>query len=267
MISLFIRRMLLLVIPALLLIALNAAARLADDHRQPIIMGEPGALLFAATFDGEPDSPFNRLWRQYDGRLSARVRDGTLHLQIDDFSAGAYSVVPYLFADFDVSTRARAAAGPEDNGFGLVFRLQDGGNQNTADDSYYLFLISSDGYYRVSRVINGQARIVSDWIDSPAVRLGIGSVNTLRVVGQGDRFAFYINGVRVPLCIPTAPDGISTYALGECIGGALVDTLVDASIAVGRVGVGAVSTESGESGVQVAFEQFIVSAPNAAVGE
>ncbi len=255
------RRLLLLIIPALLIVVLNTAVRLAEEQRQPTITGAPGAVLFAASFDGEADSAFNRLWRQYDGRLSARIADGVLRVQIDDVSTGAYSVAPYLFADFDLRSRARAIDGPEDNGFGVVFRLQDQGNQNTADDSYYLFLISSDGYYRVVRVIDGATRIVSDWIDSTAIRVGIGAVNSLRVVGQGDRFAFYINETRVPLCIPDSPDAVSTYALGQCIGGTLTETLTDSAIPVGRAGVGAISTESGDAGVHVAFEQFIILSP------
>src|SRR5690554_4954940 len=99
----------------------------------------PGALLYAATFDA-----FNEDWGQYAGRLSSQVVDGALRLSVGEPVAGPYSVASPHFGDFDVRVQARAVEGPDENGFGIIFREQDPNN-------FYYFLVGSDGYYKVSR--------------------------------------------------------------------------------------------------------------------
>jgi hypothetical protein len=136
--------------------------------------------------------------------------------------------------------------------------------------SYYAFYISSDGYYKVERSVDGLQKDLSNWIPSEAIRLaddanGTGTIdegeaveNTLRVVAYHDRFQFYVNGTRLELCIPDDPDGASTFAAGACVGGQMHDTLTDAALRAGRIGLAAATTVTGGAGVVVEFDNLVI---------
>lgn len=255
------RRALILIVPALLLVGLVLLQRTVPQWRHTVVSAAPGEVLYAVTFDGGATDGFNTDWEQSEGRLSAEVVDGAMRVGVGEVISGVYSVADPYFADFDLTVQGRAVEGPEDNGFGVVFRLQDQDNDSTRDDSYYLFLISSDGYYQVTRSVNGVEKILSDWAESDAITVGIDALNTLRVRAQGNTFQFYVNDQQLGLCIPDNPEGISTFMMGECIGGSMVQTLTDDSIPNGRIGVGARTTETGDSGVIVEFDNLVVVSP------
>ena len=257
------RRLLVLIVLGLIFAALLALSRSRASWQHYVVSGDAGSLLYAATFDGGADSGFNGEWEQYAGRLSTQIDGGQLRVSIGEAGKGAYSVATPYFGDFDLRVAAQAVDGPIDNGYGVVFRLQNKDNTSFDDDSYYLFLISSDGYYRVTRVLDGSEQILSDWIDSPLIQQGLNAVNQLRVVARGDRFQFYVNDAPVQLCIPDDPDAISTYSGGTCIGGAMVDALTDNAIPDGQIGVTAKATSSGGGDVVAAFDNLLVYAPAA----
>lgn len=214
---------------------------------------QAGAVLFAAGFDSLPED-----WQTFDdGELSARVvadDPATAGIRVRAEKAGVTVVAParWRFADFDYRVMGAAVGGPVDNGYGVVFRYRDPAN-------HYAFYVSSDGYYKVTRTQGGQTTDLSTWIDSPVIAQGIGGVNTLRVVGVGGSFRFEVNGESVPVCVPDDPDGVSTYAGGQCVGGQLRDSLTDAAFASGQVGV-AVITPS-EADVEAAFDNVVVTQP------
>lgn len=261
-------RIILLIVLIVVLGLLVALNRTAADWSHHIVSGSAGELLYAASFDGGGTEGFNADWQQYDGRLAAAVSEGDLRLEIDQLDVGAFSTADPYFGDFDLRVNARAVAGPLDNAYGVVFRVQDRDNDQFADDSYYEFLISSDGYYQVSKVVNGELQVISDWIESSLINTGLDADNELRVVAQGDQFTLYINDERVSLCIPDEAGAQSTFFNGECIGGALYDTLTDADIAYGRVGVAARSFLDESAGAVVAaFDHVLVYAPGDEVVE
>jgi hypothetical protein len=218
-----------------------------------VMPAEPGALLYVATFDA-----FNDDWGQYAGRISSQVADGALRLSVGEPVAGPYSVASPHFGDFDVRAEATAVEGPENNGFGIVFREQDPNN-------FYTFLISSDGYYRVVRSLSGEEKELSTWIETPHVNSGIGAENSLRVVGSGDQFEFYANDQLLSLCIPDDPNARSTWNFVNqtCVDGSMQDTLIDASFPTGRLGVVATTIQGSEMGVVVDFDNVLVFGPEA----
>ena len=224
------------------LIQLNAAA--ANWHY--ITTGSAGDLLYAAAFDGLQDE-----WEQYNERRSAVIDGGVIRLTNNEVNNGNYSVTKARFADFDLAVTGSAVAGPENNGYGVIYRLQDRSN-------YYTFMVSSDGYYQVTRVVNGDVTELSTWIESPVVNMGIGAVNRLRVVARGDQFEFYVNEQRVQVCVPNNPAAQSMYMMDTCIDGQMLDTLTDASIAQGQLGVVIQTIEGADAGVSVEFDNLIV---------
>jgi hypothetical protein len=252
------RRLAILLALVILLLVMITLERLTADWHY-IIPAEPGAVLYTATFDAFTDD-----WELYEGRLSAQIFDGRLRLSVDAPQSGPYSVTRPHFSDFDMRAEARPVEGPLDNGYGVIFRLQNRDNRALDDDSYYLFLVSSDGYYQVQRVLNGQSKVLSAWIDSPLINQGNDAINWLRVVASGPRFQFFINGQQVRLCVPDNPDGESTYFRGQCVGGQMVDTLVDDTISTGQLGVVAVTLS--QPGVVVDYDNILVLGPEPIIG-
>lgn len=265
-----------LLLPALLLIGLVVLSRFAPGW-QPLLTGPSGDVLYAAAFDGFRDE-----WGLYDdGQLAAQIEDDRLTLTITPPGDWLpFSLAAPHFTDFDLTVTAQALDGPLNNGYGVIFRRQAGRERPVVtwgdliasrldtwllgpavDSSYYRFMISSDGYYSLSRQIDGRERMISAWIPSPVINPGFDAPNTIRVVARGDEFQFFVNGAVMPLCIPNDPDALSTYfeATGECVEGALVETLADPSIGGGQLGV--IAESLGEGGVVVAFDDLIVRAP------
>jgi hypothetical protein len=149
---------------------------------------------------------------------------------------------------------ARPVAGPDDhnNGYGVIFRAQDAAN-------YYLFLISSDGYYQVVRSVDGSQTELSTWIESPLINPGVDVENWLRVIAVGDEFQFFINGGPVALCIPDDPDAFSTFVGDTCRDGQMLTTLVDDALPNGQLGV--IARTFDNVGVAVEFDNFLVYGP------
>lgn len=217
-------------------------------------------VLYATTFT---DGLFLADWSTEDrrGYVSELVGD-RLQLTIQEavFLApgppnALRATLRYPLRDFDYRVEATVLEGPLNNSFGVVFRQLD-------PQTYYIFYISSDGYYSVWRETPAGRIALSNWIPTAAVNQGTdGVVNRLRVVAQGDEFVFFVNDVPLPLCVPDAPGGESTYveATGTCEGGAMRPTLTDGTIAQGKVGVIVNPFASGQ--LSVAFDNPVVLAP------
>ncbi len=264
-----------------LLIGINVLYNVVDSW-QPVLTGAPEQVLYATSFD-EAENP---LWQTYQGRLSSTIAEGALTLELNSEGRTTYSLVQGNYADFDLTVNATTLTEPIDNGFGVVFRLSQNTTsctmpfrilcdlanlpllnvalpllfrgENSATNGYYMFLISSDGYYSVWQSNDSdQARKVSTWIASDVIRQGVGEQNTLRVVARGDKFRFFINEQAMLLCIPDNPDGISTYSAGTCFDGQMLDELQSSDFAIGQVGVVA-QTTTGGIGVTIAFEDVVV---------
>lgn len=244
-------------------ILLNNAA--ANWHY--VVSGAPGALLYAASFDGGAADGFNAEWEQYDGRLSAQIADGALRLSdTGDPNGNPFSTIPLYFSDFDLQVVSRFALGPVggslDDGFGVIFRLQKKQSASIDDDEFYLFQISNDGFYRVARRLNGETIDLSAWIDTPIINQGVEVENKLRVLARENEFSFYINDEQVLLCIPDDPEAKSTYysAFQECRGGSMRPTLIDSGIAYGQIGL-VLSSSVDAPEVTAEFDNLLVYAP------
>jgi hypothetical protein len=223
----------------------------------------PGQLLYVTTFDS-----FNEDWQLYEGELAARiVTEGSnpvLQIAVDSVQDGAFTTMKRVFSDFDVIVDLTQVAGPEDQdapGFGLLFRHKN-------NDNFYAFLISGDGYYQVRRRLDGVDEELSDWAPTSAILQGSEAINHIRVIGQGDTFAFFINDVQMPLCLtiwnPLVPGECQVPAADPAAApvwstDGVVMQLVDGSIKQGRIGLGARSFA--QAGVRVDFDNLLVCGP------
>lgn len=278
------RDLILLIALFVLLIGINAITPGLLGSRT-VYSGAPGELLYAAGFDGFFDE-----WQQYRGRPEAQILDGAMQINVEDAGRAAWSAAAPDFLDVDIEVVARAVEGPENNGYGILFRFQQSSpscdfayplacdlsrvnpwldlalrqilrpTPREAGISYDQFLISSSGFYSLWRVENGVDIRLSTWIQSPLIRQGIGAENRLRVVVKGNESRFYINGELVELCIPNNPGDISTFSGGECLQGQMLGQYTDPTPSGGRVGV-IVVTEAFDPGVVVEFDRFVIHSP------
>jgi hypothetical protein len=93
--------------------------------------------------------------------------------------------------DFRLEVEATQVSGPNDNGYGVVF-----GSNDFKD--YYYFLISGDGYYMVSRMINDvwSDELNNQWTKSDAINKG-NATNLIEIACNDGNFSFFINDMLV----------------------------------------------------------------------
>jgi len=252
-----------------------------------IFTGDEGDVIYVSGFDGFLDE-----WQTSEGRLSAQIVNETMQLDVGTVDT-IYSATNPIFNDFDMRVEAQAVDGPIDNGYGVIFRLQEPTTQcdmplqilcdlaeidvlgvvlrlifrpeNQRATGYYMFLISSDGFYSVWQAEdrNGAtiAQEISTWIAHPAINQGLDAQNEIRVIGSDNTFKFFINDEQVELCIPDDPEARSTFVAGTCLDGQMLPTFIDDAFTQGKIGVVARATETGGSGVSIQFDNMLITQP------
>ena len=145
---------------------------------------------YAETFDTVGD------WTAGEGAsATGQVVDGVYEMTIDLSGDSFWATAGRNFADGVYQVEATPLEGAEDNGYGLLLRV------DTAAERFYVFKVSSDGYVYIGLCSDScadqQALVDRDWFGSPAVAQGLGVTNTLRVVAAGPDLTFYVNDVEV----------------------------------------------------------------------
>lgn len=163
--------------------------------------------------------------------VEGNVNDGRFELFVKAELGLYWSTAGEDFGDGIYEIEATQLEGPLDNGYGMMFRI------NNDTDSFYLFEVSGDGFIWIGRCDGGceddVTVIVSDsWFESPAVNQGLNTTNRLRVQAEGPNLIFYVNDQEVGRVTD------ESFVTGDI--GILVETL-------------------GEGGVRVAFDNFTIS--------
>jgi hypothetical protein len=182
-----------------------------------------GSVLFQDDFSS-PTSGWDRVKyaegiMDYDG--------GSYHMQVNAPQANFWSTPHKDFHDVRLEVDAGKLGGPDENRIGLICR-SDG-------QSYYFFIISSDGYYGVGLFQNRRATLLGQSAMQPSSDINTGAaINHLRVDCTGADLAAYVNGVRVA-------------------------SVRDPTLSHGDVGV--LAGAFGEPGVDIVFDNFAVLQP------
>jgi len=92
-------------------------------------------------------------------------------------------------SDFIIQVEAGREGGADPSRYGVVLRYLD-------ENNFYRFYISSDGYYKFDGKKDGSLFTVIDWTKSEAIETR-SSTNILQVAADGEKFTFYINGIKV----------------------------------------------------------------------
>lgn len=114
--------------------------------------------------------------------------NGYYRIYVDTDSTDVWANPGLNFTDAVVEVEATKAGGPDDNDMGVICRYQDVSN-------FYFFIIASDGYYGVGRVIDGEQELIGmdSMLTSDAIRQGNA---TNKIVGEcvGDNLNLIVNG-------------------------------------------------------------------------
>jgi hypothetical protein len=122
-----------------------------------------------------------------DATAQVEVSEGTLQINIAAANQLAWARAGQDLSDFHLTVEASQVSGPDDNGYGVLTRMQD-------SDNFYLFSISGDGFYMVSKFVDGQQQLLGpNWTPSQAIQQGQ-ATNTLEVICQGNTLTFLVNG-------------------------------------------------------------------------
>jgi hypothetical protein len=130
-------------------------------------------------------------WVQYkdnSGSLIAYVADG-LRILINKPQTDLWTTPGISMSDVWIETDATLLAGPDDNLFGIICRYQD-------NQSFYAFLISSDGYFGVVKFIEGKNIMMggSNMQYASIIKQGR-NTNHIRAVCKGNVLTLGVNGM------------------------------------------------------------------------
>jgi hypothetical protein len=176
--------------PALLAAGALALAAMACQAITGPVLGqsepqsEEARILFTDDFSN-PRSGWDR--QAYDGGETDYL-EGEYRIRVNE-SAADYWANPGLdLEDVRIDVKARKAAGPDDNDFGIICRYQD-------IDNFYYLVASSDGFVGILKHKDGSTEsLASDSLQpTDAVRQG-DATNHLRAECVGSRLTLYVNG-------------------------------------------------------------------------
>lgn len=128
---------------------------------------------------------------------SLSIQDGRYLVQSNNVGGPSYLWGSSLWSDEDttypqlknvvVDVDGTTTAGLDDNWYGVVCRLDDGG-------SGYAFLISADGFWSIARADGSSLFHVEEWRQSDAINTGRDVANHIRAFCLNDYLALYVNG-------------------------------------------------------------------------
>lgn len=155
-------------------------------------------------------------WALYDsGTERVAIANGVLTINTSTSGFLAWTNPGLTLADVDVTAQTRVISGPNDNAYGLICRYQD-------EDNFYLFVVSSDGYYAVGKFTGGTNQVQyltgtppNHYVASDAINRGA-ATNQLRARCVGDRLSLFVNGFL--LADFTDADGPQTGDIGLAAG-------------------------------------------------
>jgi hypothetical protein len=145
-----------------------------------------GTVLFKDDFSSPASG-----WDHYESAEGTMDYDGGAYrILVNALQVNFWSTPHKDFDDVRMEVDAGKINGPDENRIGLICRYT--GNQ------YYLFVISSDGYYGIGIFTNGQITLIgqSEMQSSDKIKTGA-VVNHLRADCNGGTLTLYVNGFQL----------------------------------------------------------------------
>jgi Tol biopolymer transport system component len=125
----------------------------------------------------------------FDRHSIKQYGNNKYYIEITTSNLVAWGLANRDVADFRLEVDATQEAGPNNNGFGILFRFQD-------RDNYYRFDISGEGYFLLSKFYRGEWTTLIPWTASSALNVGQ-ATNRLMVEAIGNRIRLFANGTEI----------------------------------------------------------------------
>lgn len=191
--------------------------------KAPAAAPPAGTVLFQDDFSS-PASGWDRT------QLDQGVMDydgGGYRMLVNASHVNIWSTPKKDFSSVRLEVDAGKLAGPDENRLGLICRF--------TGDSYYFFIISSDGYYGIGLFTGNEAVLLGQSAMRPSGKINQGTaINHLRADCRGDALSLYVNNA------PIAEIHDSTLTHGD---------------------VGLLAGAFNQPGVDVVFDNFVATAP------
>jgi Tol biopolymer transport system component len=137
------------------------------------------------------EEDFSDSFSGWDDAFDAYTRKvyGNNRYNIEVFASNlvAWGLANRIVSDFEIEVDARLEDGADANSFGLIFRFVDRNN-------FYRYDISGDGYYLVSKFVDGEWITLVDWTPSEFINQGQQATNVLKVAAFGPEITLWVNG-------------------------------------------------------------------------
>jgi hypothetical protein len=154
--------------------------------------------------------------------------DGVYRIFVNTNNTDQWANPGLDFVDTIIEVEATKVGGPDDNDFGVICRYED-------VENFYFFIISSDGYYAVAKVMDGVQELMgeSEMMPNDAIKKGNGT-NQIQVACDGSSLTLTVNDT---LLISVSD---STFPSGD---------------------VGLLAGTFDEPGTEIHFDNFVVREP------
>lgn len=117
--------------------------------------------------------------------------DGVYRIFVNTDSTDVWTNPGLNFTDTIIEVEAEKVGGPDDNDFGVICRYEDTNN-------FYFFILSSDGYYGVGRVLDGVQELLGEEELMPGDAINIGNAtNNIKADCVGSTLTLYANGTQL----------------------------------------------------------------------
>ena len=176
----------LLLIAGLLISAACALPFGGGSGAAPTSPAPAAKVLFQDDFSN-PNSGWDRV--NVEDGITDYTKDGAYRILVNVPNTDVWANPGLDFTDVRIEVDATKVGGPDDNDFGVQCRYQD-------TDNFYFFIISSDGYYAIGKVKDGEQFLLTgeNMEYSDAILQGA-ATNHLRADCVGANLSLYVNGV------------------------------------------------------------------------
>jgi len=140
---------------------------------------------FILAYEDDFSNPSSGWDDAFDRYTTKQYGNNKYYIEITTSNLVAWGLANRNVADFRLQVDAAQEAGPNNNGYGILFRFQD-------RDNFYRFDISGDGFFLLSKFQDGEWVTLIPWTASSAVNVGQGA-NRLIVEAVGGEIRVYAN--------------------------------------------------------------------------
>jgi len=178
--------LLLVVLLGVVLFAFSGPGRDGDqssDTTSVAMEGTEGE--FILVYDDDFSNPSSGWDDAFDRYTTKQYGNNKYYIEITTSNLVAWGLANRKVSDFRIEVHAAQEVGPNNNGYGILFRFQD-------RDNFYRFDISGDGFFLLSKFYNGEWVTLVPWTASSAINVGQ-ATNLLTVEAVGSQIRVYAN--------------------------------------------------------------------------